>query len=585
MSLLCACATQVAKLESALTVAANAATAAAAAATRPPTADPRLADILTRLSAAEAKLASGAAGAASRPVSAGSVLREGAEVEALKGQVKMVQSQLGIVNGDINDIRAAIGRAEAAAAAAGAQATAAQAAAAEAVSQAASQPAAVTQQTLDSRLAALTQELTAKLAERAQAPTAGDLTSKVSLLEAALAQTATKFSELEAGMQALAAAALDAQRKAPSGSDASIPPDLVERVAKLEASVSQGARQSLAQIDEAHAGTQDGDVPMRGASRDGTAGAASKRDLENLKMKVMQMTTLVENVKDKVSKMEAAGGAGGGAGDAKPAAGGMAAPQAAAAMQMAQMQVMQQVAMLNSTLQQLSAKVTAMEGKQSSGSPAQEALHQATSQQLNLVQGAIVQLSGEVNQLKLAVPQVRDDIHTHTHKTRTRTLTHRHTAHTHKHTASLLSMLVFESRLTGGTNDVYVWVMCVCVCLQLSASIKAAMGGSDAASVTAAVARGEYGPVLAAVAEELQRNSVRLGNMESDMRISMTTYVYTHTHTKYTYRLSQVSTALFVPASPLHAPQQQTVDPVQCTVSNHCTYMTRQQTCNVLPCC
>ncbi len=54
------------------------------------------------------------------------------------------------------------------------------------------------------------------------------------------------------------------------------------------------------------------------------------------------------------------------------------------------------------------------------------------------------------------------------------------------------------------------------------AQIKGANGGQDAASLTAAVASGQHGPVLAALAEEVQRCSVRAGNLESDVRITLT---------------------------------------------------------------
>ncbi len=56
----------------------------------------------------------------------------------------------------------------------------------------------------------------------------------------------------------------------------------------------------------------------------------------------------------------------------------------------------------------------------------------------------------------------------------------------------------------------------------MTSALKGANGGKDAASVTASVASGQYGPVLAALAEELQRCAVRAGSLESDVRLSLT---------------------------------------------------------------
>ncbi|GFH19992.1 hypothetical protein HaLaN_17036 [Haematococcus lacustris] len=139
----------------------------------------------------------------------------------------------------------------------------------------------------------------------------------------------------------------------------------------------------------------------------------------------------------------------------------MAALQAA--LQNSQAQMMQQLQITQGAVAQLNAKVNSLEVKGGSGPVLQEADKQRTEQQMGLLQGALVQLNGEVNQLKIAVPQ-------------------------------------------------------------LMSAIKDASSGLDAAQVTANVAAGQYGPVLAALAEELQRTSVRSEVVERDVRVALASY-------------------------------------------------------------
>ncbi|KAJ9514638.1 hypothetical protein QJQ45_028336 [Haematococcus lacustris] len=139
----------------------------------------------------------------------------------------------------------------------------------------------------------------------------------------------------------------------------------------------------------------------------------------------------------------------------------MAALQAA--LQNSQAQMMQQLQITQGAVAQLNAKVNSLEVKGGSGPVLQEADKQRTEQQMALLQGALVQLNGEVNQLKIAVPQ-------------------------------------------------------------LMSAIKDASSGLDAAQVTANVAAGQYGPVLAALAEELQRTSVRSEVVERDVRVALASY-------------------------------------------------------------
>jgi hypothetical protein len=269
---------------------------------------------------------------------------------------------------------------------------------------------------------------------------------------------------------------------------------LAQRLAALESLVAEVQR--VAHTTEQHGGTAVASDPAGHARHSservdtGAGSHASKRELDALRIKVQQLQTGLEEVHSQMKKSAAAAAA-----DAHDASDGLAdAPRASPALRPTTAAVAgggsttvagaggpvgAQIAALTSgqalqqgAIAQLATKLAVLErtvalggggGGGGGGGMAVEAMQQATSQQLSLLQGALVQLNGEVNALKLAVPQ-------------------------------------------------------------LMSSIKTASGAevSGAAALTQAVATGQYGPVLGALAEEIQRAGVRSHNLEQDVRLSLT---------------------------------------------------------------